>query len=115
MPKSNKPPKYAKMKKYAVVYLHGKPRYLGLHGSPESKIAYSRIIAELQANPASAVLLQQKGGDMLLFLNLPPHSSTMREQVLTLQSTLTIALLCWISLTNSTEMAFMSIDLSPVA
>ena len=52
MPKSNKPPKYSKMGKYAVVYHHGKPIYLGLYGSPESQIAYSRFLAELQANPS---------------------------------------------------------------
>jgi integrase len=51
MPKSKKPPKYSKMNKYAVVYVHGKPRYLGLYGSPESHVAYSRFVAELQANP----------------------------------------------------------------
>jgi len=53
MPKlKNRPPKYSRMKKYAVVYYHGKPHYLGLYGSPESKIAYARFVAELQANPA---------------------------------------------------------------
>ena len=51
MPKSNKPPKYSKMNKYAVVYHNGRPHYLGLYGSPESKVAYSRYVAELQANP----------------------------------------------------------------
>jgi len=61
MPKSNKPPKYSKMNKYAVVYVHGKPHYLGLYGSPESKIAYSRFVVELQASPIPATLLQQKG------------------------------------------------------
>ena len=53
MPKlNNRPPKYAKMGKYAVVYLNGKKIYLGLYGSPESKVAYSRLVAELQASPA---------------------------------------------------------------
>ena len=51
MPKSNKPPKYSKMNRYAVVYVHGKPHYLGLYGSEESKIAYARFLAEMQANP----------------------------------------------------------------
>jgi integrase len=47
MPKlSNRPPKYAKLKNYAVVYLHGKIHYLGHYGSPESKTAYARLIAE---------------------------------------------------------------------
>ena len=55
MPKlNNRPPKYSKMGKYAVVYARGKPNYLGLHGSPESKIAYARFIAELQANPIAS-------------------------------------------------------------
>ena len=51
MPKLNKPPKYCKMGKYAVVYLNGKKIYLGLYGSPESHAAYSRLIAEWQASP----------------------------------------------------------------
>ena len=53
MPKSNKPPKYSKMNKYAVVYVHGKPHYLGLYGSEESKIAYARFLAEMQSNPVA--------------------------------------------------------------
>ena len=56
MPKlMNRPPKYTKMGKYAVVYFRGRPQYLGLYGSPESKIAYSRFVAELQATPSPAV------------------------------------------------------------
>ena len=52
MPKlKNQPPKYCKMSKYAVVYCNGKPHYLGLYGSQESKVAYARLIAEIQANP----------------------------------------------------------------
>jgi len=52
MPKlNNRPPKYSKLKKYAVLYHQGKIHYLGLYGSPESKIAYSRFVAEIQANP----------------------------------------------------------------
>jgi hypothetical protein len=50
MPKlSNRPPKYSKLKKYAVVYLHDKIHYLGLYGSEESKVAYARFIAETAA------------------------------------------------------------------
>ena len=45
MPK-NKPPKYARIGKYAAVYLDGKPNYLGLYNSPESKAAYARFEAE---------------------------------------------------------------------
>ena len=52
MPKLNsRPPEYSKLKKYAVVYHRGKIHYLGLYGSPESKVAYARLIAEIQANP----------------------------------------------------------------
>jgi integrase len=59
MPKLlNRPPKYSKLKKYAVVYLHDKIHYLGLYGSEESKVAYARFIAESRANPT---LLLPKG------------------------------------------------------
>ena len=52
MPKlKNRPPKYQKSGKYAVVYYHGKRIYLGLYGSPESHVAYSRFIAESRVNP----------------------------------------------------------------
>jgi hypothetical protein len=52
MPKlKNKPPKYAKLKNYAVVYFQGKTHYLGLYGSPESKTAYARFVAESRDNP----------------------------------------------------------------
>ena len=54
MPKlNNRLPKYcrqSKSSKYAVVYYRGKPHYLGVYGSPESKIAYHRFLAEIQAN-----------------------------------------------------------------
>ena len=56
MPKlNNRLPKYcrqSKSSKYAVVYYRGKPHYLGVYGSPESKIAYHRFLAEIQANHA---------------------------------------------------------------
>jgi len=46
----NQPSKYCKLKvgkkQYAVVYSHGKTIYLGAYGSPESRIAYTRFIAE---------------------------------------------------------------------
>ncbi|MDR0327724.1 MAG: hypothetical protein LBI05_05460 [Planctomycetaceae bacterium] len=59
MPKLNsRPPKYSKLKKYAVVYYRGKIHYPGLYGSPESKVAYARLVAEIQANP---VLLPPSG------------------------------------------------------
>ena len=47
----NRPPEYKKSGKYAVVYHNGKRIYLGLYGSPESHVAYSRFIAESRANP----------------------------------------------------------------
>ena len=57
MPKLKyQPPKYCKLKirkkQYAVVYLHGKTIYLGAYGSPESKIAYTRFVAEHKADAA---------------------------------------------------------------
>ena len=56
MPKlKNRPPKYSKLNGQAVVYYNGKPHYLGRHGSPESKTAYARFIAEIQANPISVL------------------------------------------------------------
>ena len=61
MPKlNNRPPKYSKMGKYAVVYYGGKPHYLGRYGSPESKVAYSRIVAEIQANPSVPLPSEEK-------------------------------------------------------
>ena len=52
MPKlKNRPPKYQRSGKYAVVYHHGKRIYLGDYGSPESQVACSRFVAESQANP----------------------------------------------------------------
>ena len=52
MPKLiNRNPKLSKLKKYAVVYYHGKIRYLGLHGTPEALTAYNRFCTEIQSNP----------------------------------------------------------------
>ena len=52
---THRPPKYCKLKSgkrlYAVVYHHGKTIYLGTYGSPESKVAYARFIAELKQQP----------------------------------------------------------------
>ena len=48
MPKLNsRSPKYCKLNGQAVVYRGGKPVYLGRYGSPESKVAYHRFLAEL--------------------------------------------------------------------
>jgi len=52
MPKLNsRPHKYCKVGKYDVVYHQGKTHYLGLHGSKESKTAFSRFLAKIQASP----------------------------------------------------------------
>jgi hypothetical protein len=57
MPKlKNRPPDYRQSGKYAVVYHNGKRIYLGLYGSPESKVAYARLVTELQANPTAIPL-----------------------------------------------------------
>jgi len=51
MPKlKNRPPKYSKQGKYAVVHYNRRYYYLGRYGSPESKEAYSRFLAEIQAS-----------------------------------------------------------------
>ena len=52
MPKLiNRNPKLSKLKKYAVVYYHGKIVYLGDYGTPEALAAYNRFCAEIQSNP----------------------------------------------------------------
>jgi integrase len=52
MPKlKNRPPKYCKLKQYAVVYSAGKIHYLGLYGSDASKTAYARFVAENRVSP----------------------------------------------------------------
>ena len=57
MPKlNNRPAKYCQLNGQAVVYRNGKPVYLGRYGSPESKDAYARIIAEKPANPTVPLL-----------------------------------------------------------
>jgi len=61
MPKlNNRPPKYSKMGKYAVVYYGGKSYYLGRYGSDESKVAYSRLLAEIQASPTGVPLPKEE-------------------------------------------------------
>lgn len=61
MPKlQNRPPKYCQINGRAVVYVKGKPFYLGKYGSPESKIAYSRFIAEIQTNPVPFLPTEEK-------------------------------------------------------
>jgi integrase len=57
MPKlKNRPPQYQQSGKYAVAYHNGKRIYLGLYGTPESKVAYTRLLAEIQANPVAVTL-----------------------------------------------------------
>ena len=48
------------MGKYALVYHQGRKIYLGLYGSPESKTAYTRLLAELQADPIAIPLSNEK-------------------------------------------------------
>ena len=62
MPKlNNRPPKYSQLNGYAVVYVQGKPKYLGgLYNSPESLIAYSHFVAELQTNSAALIPVGEK-------------------------------------------------------
>ncbi|MCL2306383.1 MAG: hypothetical protein FWC43_13650 [Planctomycetaceae bacterium] len=61
MPKLiNRNPKLSKLKKYAVAYYHGKIRYFGLHGTPETLTAYNRFCAEIQANPAGLPPSEEK-------------------------------------------------------
>ena len=63
MPKlKNKPPKYAKLKNYAVVYISGKIHYLGQYGSPESRSAYARLVAEYQPNAQFLLPKPDEGG-----------------------------------------------------
>ena len=65
MPKlKNKPPKYSKLKQYAVVYFQGKTHYLGSYGSPESKAAYARFVAESRVDPV--LLPPQEGEDVTM-------------------------------------------------
>ena len=47
----NRNPKLSKLKKYAVVYYHGKIHYLGQHGTPEALVAYNRFCAGIQSDP----------------------------------------------------------------
>ena len=61
MPKLiNRNPKLSKLKKYAVVYYHGKIHYLGHHGTPEALLAYNRFCAEIQTNPTLFPPIEEK-------------------------------------------------------
>ncbi|MCL2117836.1 MAG: site-specific integrase [Planctomycetaceae bacterium] len=61
MPKLiNRNPKLSKLKKYAVVYYHGKIHYLGHHGTPEALTAYNRFCAEIQTNPTLSLPIVEK-------------------------------------------------------
>ena len=59
MPKSNKPPKYSKNGKYAVVYVNDKKIYLGLYGSTESRQEYARVVAEWQTKPVLQAIINE--------------------------------------------------------
>ena len=61
MPKlKNRPPEYRQSGKYACVYIGGERIYLGLYGSPESKAKYTRLLAEMEANPVAVPLSDEK-------------------------------------------------------
>jgi len=65
MPKLKyQPPRYCKLKirkkVYAVVYHQGKTVYLGAYGSPESRVAYTRFVAETK-NDAVLKLPENNG------------------------------------------------------
>jgi hypothetical protein len=57
MPKSFSPPKYRhfKPRDLAVVRINGRDHYLGQYGSPASREAYARLIAENGASAAETV------------------------------------------------------------
>ena len=62
MPKLiNRNPKLSKLKKYTVVYYHGKIHYLGIHGTPEALTAYNRFCTEIQSNPAFILQIGESG------------------------------------------------------
>jgi len=67
MPKS-KPPKYSKLRQYAVIYLDGKAHYLGQYNSPESRAAYARFEAEWWQNARLAIESRSRPAN-------PPRSS----------------------------------------
>ena len=56
MPK-NKPPKYSKIKNYAVIYLNGKALYLGIYNSPEPGKIYAAIL--MSESPSEEHLSEQ--------------------------------------------------------
>jgi hypothetical protein len=63
MPKpQSKPPAYYRQtaSSQAVVRIHGRDRYLGRYGSPESYEAYERAIAEWRAGRATEVAAVEK-------------------------------------------------------
>jgi hypothetical protein len=67
MPKlKHKLPKLTRSGNYACVYYGGQRHRLGIWGSPEAKIAYTRFIAELQASPVTIGVTQQPGADVLI-------------------------------------------------
>ena len=110
MPKlKSRPPKYQKSEKYVVVYYHGKRIYLGLYGSPESHVAYSRFIAESRVNPTFHL---EKGGTDIAISELV--AAFLEHTKATADSRSYAGLLFWSSWTNSTETAPLSMISSPV-
>ena len=115
MPKlKNRPPQYRQAGKYACVYIGGKRIYLaGDYGSPESRAAYARLLAELQANPTGMPL---PNGDRKVtvselaaeFLDHAKNSSIPLITLTTRLPSLT-------SLKNSTAISFQSMTSSPDA
>lgn len=65
-------PKYChfKPRDLAYVRIHGKPRYLGKYGSAESREAYRRVLAELEAAPSQPSPTTQAPSDCLTVLEL---------------------------------------------
>ncbi len=81
MPKlSTRPPRYCchKSTGRAMVYIDGKARYLGKHGSKESKDAYKEIVAEW-LNPSKPV--SQPAPADLVPVTVAPRALTIAEAV----------------------------------
>lgn len=69
MPRTNRPPNYRlhKASKQAVVTIHGRDHYLGLHGTPESHAEYVRCIAQwhLDGPQTPARIVRTEPGNQL--------------------------------------------------
>jgi hypothetical protein len=71
MPHPKKPPsyRYHKARKCAVVTIHGKNRYLGKYGSPESYEKYARLIAKWHATQDMPNVLVEEPTDGVVSIN----------------------------------------------